>query len=72
MKNFKVYMKSWNHILANIVTAQVVNAVHKGISPVDWKPSEKVLIYKNCDLTDEELGKICEAVTRINCRFVSE
>lgn len=72
MKNFKIYLKTWDHILANIVTAQVVNAIHKGIDPVDWQPSEKVLIYKNCDLSDEEIEKICEAVTKINCRFELE
>ncbi len=69
MKNFKIYLKTWNHILANIVTAQVVNAIHKGIDPVDWQPSEKVLIYKNCDLSDEEIEKIRAAVTKINCRL---
>ena len=72
MKNFKIYLKMWNHIMVNIVTAQVVNAIHKGIAPTDWQPSEKVLIYKNCDLSDEEVEKICNAVTKINCRFVLE
>ena len=72
MKNFKIYLKTWNHILANVVTAQVVNAVNKRIDPEDWQPSEKVLIYKDCDLSDEEIEKIREAVTEINCRFVLE
>lgn len=72
MKSFRIYLKTWNHILANIVTAQVVNAINKEINPADWQESEKVLIYKNCNLSDKEIAKIRDAVTKINCRFVLE